>query len=86
LRQEKQWKKGRHVFIEKPIQYLEEAEELLFLEKKHGVKGQLVMWNVLLTRFFRCKGINIQNPCLFETHPIAGLIRVEPMCRCFRFN
>src|SRR5690606_29035476 len=34
--------KGKHVFLEKPItNTLEEAEELLVLEQRYGVKGQV---------------------------------------------
>src|SRR3990167_7753241 len=38
----KAMEKGKHVFMEKPItNTLKEAEELLFLEKKYNIKGQV---------------------------------------------
>ena len=38
----KSMEKGKHIFIEKPItNTVEEAEELIELEKKYGVKGQV---------------------------------------------
>jgi len=63
--------KGRHIFIEKPItNTLEEAEELLFLEKKHQVKGQVGH----VERFnpaFSAVNDMIHNPMFIETHRLA---------------
>lgn len=67
----KAMEKGRHVFIEKPItNTLEEAEELLFLEKKHGVKGQVGHVERFNPAFSAVKD-NIQNPMFIETHRLA---------------
>ncbi|WP_047420032.1 Gfo/Idh/MocA family protein [Cellulophaga sp. Hel_I_12] len=67
----KAMEKGRHVFIEKPItNTLEEAEELLFLEKKHAVKGQVGHVERFNPAFSAVKD-NIQNPMFIETHRLA---------------
>jgi len=67
----KAMKKGRHVFIEKPItNTLQEAKELLQLEGKHKVKGQVGH----VERFnpaFTAVEENIKNPMFIETHRLA---------------
>ncbi|PCJ94064.1 MAG: oxidoreductase [Flavobacteriaceae bacterium] len=67
----KAMKKGKHVFIEKPItNTLEEAETLLSLEKKHNVKGQVGH----VERFnpaFTAVNDQIKNPMFIETHRLA---------------
>tara|TARA_R110002051_G_scaffold222630_1_gene286178 strand:- start:2966 stop:3925 length:960 start_codon:yes stop_codon:yes gene_type:complete len=63
--------KGRHIFIEKPItNTLEEAEELLFLEKKHKIKGQVGHVERFNPAFTAVKD-NIHNPMFIETHRLA---------------
>ncbi|MCM4169734.1 scyllo-inositol 2-dehydrogenase (NAD(+)) [Arenibacter antarcticus] len=63
--------KGKHVFIEKPItNTLEEAETLLALEKKHGVKGQVGHVERFNPAFMAVKE-NILNPMFIETHRLA---------------
>lgn len=63
--------KGRHIFIEKPItNTLAEADELLSLEKKFNVKGQVGH----VERFnpaFTAVNDQIQNPMFIETHRLA---------------
>ena len=63
--------KGRHIFIEKPItNTLAEADELLALEKKFNVKGQVGH----VERFnpaFTAVNEQIQNPMFIETHRLA---------------
>lgn len=67
----KAMEKGRHVFIEKPItNTLEEAEELLILEKKHKVKGQVGHVERFNPAFTAVKD-KIQNPMFIETHRLA---------------
>jgi predicted dehydrogenase len=63
--------KGKHIFIEKPItNTLEEAEELLYLEKKHKVKGQVGHVERFNPAFTSVKN-NIYNPMFIETHRLA---------------
>jgi predicted dehydrogenase len=63
--------KGKHVFIEKPItNTIEEAEELLVLERKYGVKGQVGHVERFNPAFTAVKA-NIQNPMFIETHRLA---------------
>ena len=67
----KAMEKGRHVFIEKPItNTLAEAEELLSLEKKYGVKGQVGHVERFNPAFMAVKD-KIQNPMFIETHRLA---------------
>lgn len=67
----KAMEKGRHVFIEKPItNTYEEAEELLALEKKFGVKGQVGHVERFNPAFSAVKD-KIQNPMFIETHRLA---------------
>ncbi|MFT4831944.1 MAG: putative dehydrogenase [Psychroserpens sp.] len=68
---QKAMEKGRHVFIEKPVtNTYEEAEELLVLEKKHGVKGQVGHVERFNPAFSAVKDM-IQNPMFIETHRLA---------------
>jgi predicted dehydrogenase len=67
----KAMERGRHVFIEKPItNTLTEAEELLFLEKKHKVKGQVGHVERFNPAFVAVKD-NIINPMFIEAHRLA---------------
>jgi len=67
----KAMEKGRHVFIEKPItNTLAEAEELLSLEKKYGIKGQVGHVERFNPAFMAVKD-KIQNPMFIETHRLA---------------
>ena len=67
----KAMEKGKHVFIEKPItNTLQEAEELLQLEKKHRVKGQVGHVERFNPAFMAVKE-NINNPMFIETHRLA---------------
>lgn len=63
--------KGRHIFIEKPItNTLAEADELLSLEKKFNIKGQVGH----VERFnpaFTAVNNQIKNPMFIETHRLA---------------
>jgi len=63
--------KGKHIFVEKPItNTLAEAEELLSLEKKFNIKGQVGH----VERFnpaFTAVNNQIQNPMFIETHRLA---------------
>ncbi len=62
---------GKHIFIEKPItNTLEEAEELLHLEKKHNIKGQVGHVERFNPAFASVKE-NINNPMFIETHRLA---------------
>lgn len=62
---------GKHVFIEKPItNTLEEAEALLQLEQKHGVKGQVGHVERFNPAFTAVKHA-IQEPMFIETHRLA---------------
>lgn len=62
---------GKHLFIEKPItNTFAEAEELIALAKKHGVKGQVGH----VERFnpaFRAVANRIENPMFIEAHRLA---------------
>lgn len=62
---------GKHVFIEKPITHtLEEAADLLAVEKEYGVKGQVGH----IERFnpaFTAVRDQIANPMFIETHRLA---------------
>lgn len=62
---------GKHLFIEKPItQTLEEAEALLVLVAKHGVKGQVGH----VERFnpaFKAVQEKFENPMFIEAHRLA---------------
>lgn len=64
-------RKGRHVFIEKPItNTLEEAQSLLALAEEFGVKGQVGH----VERFnpaFKAVKAHINNPMFIETHRLA---------------
>lgn len=67
----KSMEKGKHVFIEKPItKTLEEAEKLLELETKHGVKGQVGHVERFNPAFLAVKD-KIKNPMFIETHRLA---------------
>ena len=62
---------GKHIFLEKPItNTLEEAEELLALEKKFGVKGQVGHVERFNPAFTAIKD-SIQDPMFIETHRLA---------------
>lgn len=67
----KAMEKGKHVFIEKPItNTLQEAEELLILEKKYNVKGQVGHVERFNPAFMAVKD-NINSPMFIETHRLA---------------
>ncbi len=67
----KAMEKGKHVFIEKPItNTLEEAEELLHLEKKYNVKGQVGHVERFNPAFLAVKK-KIEHPMFIETHRLA---------------
>lgn len=67
----KAMEKGKHVFIEKPVtKTMEEAEELLSLEKKHEVKGQVGHVERFNPAFLAVKD-SIENPMFIETHRLA---------------
>jgi len=62
---------GKHIFIEKPItNTLEEAEELLLLEEKFGVKGQVGHVERFNPAFTAVKDA-IHEPMFIETHRLA---------------
>jgi len=62
---------GKHVFMEKPItNTLEEAEELLLLQKTTNVKGQVGHVERFNPAFSAVKH-SIQNPMFIETHRLA---------------
>lgn len=64
-------KKGRHVFLEKPItNTVEEAEHLIALAKEHGVKGQVGHVERFNPAFLSVKD-KIENPMFIETHRLA---------------
>ena len=68
---EKAIKKGKHIFIEKPItNTLEEAESLLDLVKVHQVKGQVGHVERFNPAFLAVKD-GIKNPMFIETHRLA---------------
>ncbi len=63
--------KGRHVFIEKPITTTYgEATELLELQKKHGVKGQVGHVERFNPAFSAVKN-QINRPMFIEAHRLA---------------
>lgn len=63
--------KGKHIFIEKPItNTLAEAEELLQLEKKHNVLGQVGHVERFNPAFIAVKE-QINSPMFIETHRLA---------------
>ncbi len=63
--------KGKHIFIEKPItNTLEEAEELLSLEKKHNILGQVGHVERFNPAFIAVKD-QIKSPMFIETHRLA---------------
>lgn len=63
--------KGKHVFLEKPItNTLEEAEELLLLEKRYGVKGQVGHVERFNPAFMAVRE-KIHDPMFIETHRLA---------------
>lgn len=63
--------KGKHLFIEKPItNTLEEAQEILDLSQKHGVKGQVGHVERFNPAFLAVKD-KIENPMFIETHRLA---------------
>lgn len=67
----KSMEKGKHVFIEKPItNTFEEAEDLLLLEAKHGVKGQVGHVERFNPAFLAVKD-KIHNPMFIEAHRLA---------------
>lgn len=62
---------GKHIFIEKPITHtLEEAEELIALKNKHGVKGQVGHVERFNPAFLAVKD-SIHKPMFIETHRLA---------------
>ncbi len=64
-------KKGRHIFLEKPISNtVAEAEDIIRLAKEHNVKGQVGH----VERFnpaFKAVKDKINNPMFIETHRLA---------------
>lgn len=63
--------KGKHIFIEKPItKTVEEAENLLKLLKKHGVKGQVGHVERFNPAFTAVKD-TITEPMFIEAHRLA---------------
>lgn len=64
-------KKGKHIFIEKPItNTVEEAETLRALVAEHGVKGQVGHVERFNPAFLAIKH-QIKNPMFIETHRLA---------------
>lgn len=62
---------GKHLFIEKPItQTVEEAEALLELVKKHGVKGQVGHVERFNPAYKAVQG-KFENPMFIEAHRLA---------------
>ncbi|WP_149303318.1 Gfo/Idh/MocA family protein [Pareuzebyella sediminis] len=62
---------GKHIFIEKPItNTYEEAEELLNLERKYRIKGQVGHVERFNPAFSAVKH-QIENPMFIETHRLA---------------
>jgi predicted dehydrogenase len=63
--------KGKHIFIEKPITHtLEEANSLLALETKYGVKGQVGHVERFNPAFTAVKN-DIKQPMFIESHRLA---------------
>ncbi|MBM1107483.1 Gfo/Idh/MocA family oxidoreductase [Aurantibacter crassamenti] len=68
---QKSIKKGKHIFIEKPItNTYEEASELLELEKEYNIKGQVGHVERFNPAFSAVKD-NIKNPMFIESHRLA---------------
>lgn len=64
-------KKGKHVFLEKPItNTVEEADHLIALAKEHGVKGQVGHVERFNPAFLSVKD-KIENPMFIEAHRLA---------------
>ncbi|MCT4629973.1 Gfo/Idh/MocA family oxidoreductase [Winogradskyella sp.] len=64
-------KKGKHIFIEKPItNTVEEAETIRTLVAEHGVKGQVGHVERFNPAFIAVKD-KIDNPMFIETHRLA---------------
>ncbi|EKF54751.1 Gfo/Idh/MocA family oxidoreductase [Galbibacter marinus] len=64
-------KKGKHVFLEKPItNTVEEAEHLIALARQQGVKGQVGHVERFNPAFLSVKD-KIDNPMFIETHRLA---------------
>lgn len=62
---------GRHVFIEKPItNTIDEAEELIALQERFNVKGQVGHVERFNPAFLAVNG-KIENPMFIETHRLA---------------
>jgi predicted dehydrogenase len=67
----KAMERGRHIFIEKPItNTVEEAEELMAMERKFNVKGQVGHVERFNPAFLSVKD-KIENPMFIETHRLA---------------
>ncbi|MCE2611939.1 Gfo/Idh/MocA family oxidoreductase [Flavobacteriaceae bacterium D16] len=67
----KAMEKGKHIFIEKPItNTLAEAEELLNIQKRFRVKGQVGHVERFNPAFSAIKG-SITDPMFIETHRLA---------------
>ncbi len=67
----KAMQKGRHIFIEKPItNTIEEAEDLIAIQKQNNVKGQVGHVERFNPAFLAVKG-RIENPMFIETHRLA---------------
>lgn len=63
--------KGKHIFIEKPITHtLEEANSLLALEAKYGIKGQVGHVERFNPAFTAVKNA-IKQPMFIESHRLA---------------
>ncbi|MCA0133093.1 Gfo/Idh/MocA family protein [Winogradskyella alexanderae] len=64
-------KKGKHIFIEKPItKTVEEAEAIRTLVAEHGVKGQVGHVERFNPAFIAVRD-QIENPMFIETHRLA---------------
>lgn len=64
-------KKGKHIFLEKPISNtVAEAEEIIRLSKEHNVKGQVGHVERFNPAFKAVKN-KINNPMFIETHRLA---------------
>ncbi|MDG3582199.1 Gfo/Idh/MocA family protein [Galbibacter pacificus] len=64
-------KKGKHVFLEKPItKTVEQAEELILLARENNVKGQVGHVERFNPAFMSVKD-KIENPMFIETHRLA---------------
>jgi len=67
----KAMEKGKHVFIEKPItNTIEEAEDLITLQKQFNVKGQVGHVERFNPAFLSVKD-KIDDPMFIETHRLA---------------